>query len=108
MHSPDRNGDDRRASGMRSWVDGGARLTALLTALMTLVLGGIAFLARVEVRPTDGERREMRVIDIWREALRLIPAEAPPILSQAVMAMLLVAALVGMAYIIVAILRLPR
>ena len=108
MHSPDRSGDDLRSSGRRSWVGGGARLTTLLTALTTLVLGGIAFLARVEVRPADGERREMRVIDIWREALRVIPAEAPPIFSQPVMALLLVAALVGMAYILVAILRLPR
>ena len=108
MRSPERRRDDRPWTDARPSVLGRAGMTSLLTAITVALLGGMVFVARVETRTSDGDRREMRVIDVWREVLQAIPAEAPAVFTETLMAVLLITALIGIAYIIVAIMRLPQ
>ena len=82
--------------------------TAGLTAFVALLLLALAWLVPLETRNASGERREMNALDVWREMLNHLPADAPVFLNADVLAVLSVVALVLSAYVIVAIARLPR
>lgn len=83
-------------------------VTAGLTALVTLLLLGLAWLVPLETRNGRGEAHEMSAVNVWREMLVNIPADAPFFLNAPVLAVLSILALVGLAWVIVAIARLPR
>ncbi len=82
-------------------------VTALLTALLAGVFAlGIAF-GQVTVRGGRGGRRVVPIVDVWRAFLDHLPPQAPGVLSQGVLLVLLALAVVAAAYVLVATLRLP-
>ena len=82
-------------------------VTALLTALLAGVFAlGIAF-GQVTVRGGRGGRRVAPIVDVWRAFLDHLPPQAPGVLSQGVLLVLLALAVVAAAYVLVATLRLP-
>lgn len=86
----------------------GLAVTAGLTALVALALLGAALLIPLETRNAGGEEREMTAFDVWRETLNNLPSDAPFFLTASVLTVLITLALVGSAYIIVAILQMSR
>ena len=85
-----------------------ATVTAGLTAILTLLLLGIAMLIPLETRNARGEQREMTAFNVWREMLENVPDDAPFFLTTSTLTILSIFALVTVAYVIVAIARLPR
>lgn len=83
-------------------------MTTGLTALVALLLLGIAVLVPLDTRNARGETREMTGFDVWREMLTNLPSNAPFFLNTWTLSILSVVALLTSAYIIVAIARLPR
>lgn len=69
---------------------------------------GLAWLVPLETRNASGDRRELSALDIWREMLHSVPADAPDFLNAGVLAVLSVVALVLSACVVVATARLPR
>ncbi len=82
-------------------------LTAGLTAIVTLLLLAMALFVPLDTRNARGEHREMSTLDVWREMLNNLPADAPFFVNAGVLAALSILALVTSAYIIVALARLP-
>ena len=82
-------------------------VTAGLTAILALVLLALAWLVPLQTYNARGQVRDMTGIDIWREMLSNIPADAPFFLTTATMTILSILALIISAWIVVAIARLP-
>ena len=99
LFSDPRNVHTRRA---------GHLLTAGLTAAIVLLMLGVALLVPLSTRNASGETRKATAFDIWRKLLDNLPPDAPFFLNQGVLTTLVLLALVGMAYVIVAIVRLSR
>jgi ABC-type uncharacterized transport system permease subunit len=82
--------------------------TAGLTLLVAALLGLLMFSMHVTTRNAQGQRRDARVVDIWRTMLNHLPAQAPGFLQREVLVALLIVAVVAFAYVLVATARLPR
>ncbi|HEX5166513.1 MAG TPA: hypothetical protein VFV93_14010 [Thermomicrobiales bacterium] len=83
-------------------------MTAGLTAIVTLVLLGLALLIPLDTRNARGVEQQKTAFDIWRRTLEHVPADAPFFLTTATLTVLSLAALVASAWVLVAIARLPR
>lgn len=88
------------ASTRRGWV------TATGTIALALVFALVVAFARWPVRDSAGVVRTERVLDVWRALLDHLPPEAPFVLTRAPLTIALVAALLALAYAIVATLQL--
>jgi hypothetical protein len=92
--------------------NGALRSRRLVTAgwslLVALGLLAPAVVVPLRVRDGRGERHSMTAWEIWKTALGDLPNAAPDALDPVVMSGLTIAAVVGLAWAIVAIWRLPR
>ncbi|MDQ3549433.1 MAG: hypothetical protein M3439_11520 [Chloroflexota bacterium] len=86
----------------------GAALTVGLTAGVALILAGIAALVPLDTRNASGATREMAALDVWREMLGNLPADAPLFLNASSLAVLSILALCASVYVVVAVARLPQ
>lgn len=80
--------------------------TVLGTAALTVVFTAIVAFARLPVRDGSGAIRTMRVLDVWLALLDHLPPEAPAWLSRGPLTVALLAAMVALAYALVATLQL--
>jgi hypothetical protein len=82
------------------------------TLLLTLALAGILALANwllpITIYDLDRNSRVVRAGTIWEAFFTRLPAAAPKILSQTPLLIGLVVAIVALAYVIVATIRLPE
>lgn len=82
-----------------------------VTATLTLLLAGLFALGIrfgvITVRDSAGVYRRMAIRAVWLALLDHLPAAAPGLLSRGPLLVLLIVAVVAMAYAIVATLRLP-
>ena len=83
-------------------------ITAGLTTVVVVLISVVALLVPLSTRNAGGETRQATAFDIWRTLLENLPPDAPFFLNQGVLTILVLLALVGSAYVIVAIARLPR
>lgn len=80
--------------------------TLLGAAGLTMAFAFIVAFARLPVRDGSGAIRTMRVLDVWLALLDHLPPEAPAWLSRGPLAVALLAAMVALAYALVATLQL--
>lgn len=81
-------------------------VTVLGTVGLTMAFAAIVVFARVPVRDGSGGIRSMRVLDVWLALLDHLPPEAPAWLSRGPLTVALLAAMVALAYALVATLQL--
>jgi len=81
-------------------------MTVAMTALIALLLLGMALFVPLDARNARGQHREISAFDVWREMLNSLPSDAPFFLNAWTLSMLSMLALVTSAYIIVAVARL--
>ena len=107
QHSSSASWGRRFLPGARALLRRRGVVTALLTTLLAAVFAlGITF-GQVTVRGGRGGRRVVPIVDVWRAFLDHLPPQAPGVLSQGVLLVLLTLAVVAAAYVLVATLRLP-
>jgi hypothetical protein len=83
-------------------------VTAGLTAIVTLVLLGLALLIPLDTRNARGVEQHETAFRVWQTTLEHIPSDAPFFLTTATLTILSLAALVASAWVLVSIARLPR
>lgn len=84
----------------------------LITLLLALALAGVlalgASFGQITTRNAAGEERTTPIVAIWRAFFDRLPREAPGILSATPLLIGLVVAILTLAYVLVATLRLPE
>jgi hypothetical protein len=77
-----------------------------LTAVLATVMLATAALVRVDTRDAQGTDRKRTTLDVWWSTLDRLPVEAPSFLTRSVLAVLLLAAVVALAFVIASTLEL--
>lgn len=76
--------------------------TGVLASVFALLLWRL----QLPVRDSNGATKTMRVLDVWLALLDHLPPEAPAFLTRGPLSFALVVALIALAYVFVATLRL--